>query len=95
MKYFVYILKSERIDKFYIGQTQDVSERLKRHNIGREKYTSKGTPWTLEFFISCNTRSEAIKLERKIKNFKSQKRILEFIENEFSEGRGSRKIENL
>ena len=92
MKYFVYILFSESICKFYIGQTQNVIDRVNRHNSGRGKYTSKGTPWELVFFTTCNSRAEAMKLERKIKNFKSQKRTSEFIEKEISEGRGFRKI---
>ncbi len=92
MRYFVYILKSECLGKFYIGQTQNIIDRVNRHNSGQEKYTSKGKPWELVFFTTTISRAEAMKLERKIKNFKSQKRIIEFIEKEVSKGRGSRKI---
>ncbi len=94
MKYFVYILFSELIQKFYIGQTQNLCERIKRHNSGFEKFTSKGKTWTLKYYTSCESRAEAFKLERKIKNFKSQKRTIHFIDKEISEGRGSRKLEN-
>ncbi|MBP6047416.1 MAG: GIY-YIG nuclease family protein [Ferruginibacter sp.] len=31
MAYFVYILYAADFDKFYIGQTADVDERLLRH----------------------------------------------------------------
>jgi len=30
--YFLYILQSESTSRFYIGQTQDVAERLANHN---------------------------------------------------------------
>ncbi|HAN18156.1 MAG TPA: hypothetical protein DCQ24_05725 [Bacteroidales bacterium] len=45
MKYYVYILFSESLQKFYIGQTQNLLDRIKRHNHGFENYTSKGIPW--------------------------------------------------
>ena len=94
MKYYVYILFSLSIRKYYIGQTKDVKERLNRHNSGREKYTTKGKPWQLEFYSWCDSRAEAMQLERKLKNLRSQERIKKFIEEELSKGRGSRKIEN-
>ncbi len=81
MTYFVYILYSDRLGKFYTGQTQDVEKRLVRHNKGSEKYTKRGTPWKLMCTVEVNSRSEAMKLERKIKNFKSQKRMREYIED--------------
>jgi len=70
MKYFVYILFSDSLQKFYIGQTQNLTDRVIRHNKGYEKYTSKGTPWTLVWYTSKESRSDAIILERKLKNLK-------------------------
>ncbi|MBI9062488.1 MAG: GIY-YIG nuclease family protein, partial [Marinilabiliaceae bacterium] len=34
MNYFVYILQSQRSGKYYCGQTNNVSDRLQRHNKG-------------------------------------------------------------
>ena len=39
--YYVYILKSDQFDKYYIGQTNDIDERLRRHNAGMENGTKK------------------------------------------------------
>ncbi len=75
MKYYVYILFSLKIQKFYIGQTNGIDQRIKRHNSGLENYTSKGIPWQLVFYTCCDSRAESMKLERKIKNFRSQERI--------------------
>ncbi len=48
MACFVYILYSEEHDSHYIGQTNDVTERLKRHNLGMEKATARyGYPETI------------------------------------------------
>ncbi len=64
---FVYILYSRSLKKHYVGQTQDLTNRLDRHNNGREKFTKRGTPWELIWSQYCLNRSEAIILERKIK----------------------------
>jgi putative endonuclease len=72
----VYILQSLKSGKFYCGQTEDLDDRLQRHNSGRNKSTSNGAPWTLKWQIQVQTRSEAVKLERKIKS-RGAKRFLE------------------
>ncbi|MCK4664101.1 MAG: GIY-YIG nuclease family protein [Bacteroidales bacterium] len=81
MKYFVYILKSEKNESFYIGQTNNLSQRIDRHNKGFEKYTKKFTPWKLFFSTELDSRAKAITLERKLKNLKSRKKINEWIKN--------------
>jgi putative endonuclease len=79
MSYYVYILFAEKFDKFYIGQTNDISNRLKRHNNGTEKATRPFIPWDMVWFTSKDTRSEAMILEKKLKNL-SKIRIRSFIE---------------
>ena len=93
--YQVYILFSVKLNRYYVGQTNDLSSRLKRHNAGVENYTSKGLPWEIVYQVKVTTRSEAMRMEKKIKNFKSQERIREFIEKEILAGRGCRGVENL
>ena len=63
----VYILYSGSLKKYYVGQTNNLNERIERHNKGREKYTKTGTPWSLVWKRKCENRSEAMQLERKIK----------------------------
>ena len=76
--YFVYILYSEKLDKYYKGYTNNVEERLMRHNKGYETYTSKGTPWKLKLVLQKSTEREAIRLEKKLKNL-NKKQLEEFI----------------
>jgi putative endonuclease len=76
---FVYILHSKSLDLFYKGQSIDLSDRLRRHNLKQEKSTKKGAPWTLIWFRKLSSRSEAMILEKKLKNL-SQKRLLEFMQ---------------
>ena len=78
-EFFVYILKSTSTGKFYIGQTQSLEERLKAHQEGNSTYTKNKGPWTLMAYQVCHSRSEAVVLERKLKNFKSRERLEKWI----------------
>ncbi|WP_188458121.1 GIY-YIG nuclease family protein [Psychroflexus planctonicus] len=44
MKCYTYILFSEKLNKYYIGQNNNIENRIKQHNNQQEKYTKKGTP---------------------------------------------------
>jgi putative endonuclease len=65
--HFTYIIYSDSYKQFYVGSTQDVEERLRRHNAGHSKSTKGKGPWTLIKSFSFETRSEAMQLEKKIK----------------------------
>jgi putative endonuclease len=77
--YYVYILQSTVNKKFYKGQTDDLERRLKEHNNMEEKSTAPYAPWIVLWSIRVSSRSEALILERKLKNITSRERILEFI----------------
>ncbi|MCM4153386.1 excinuclease ABC subunit C [Arenibacter sp. N53] len=64
---FVYILYSEKRSRYYVGQTSDIGNRLKRHNQGVVPSTKSGTPWKLVLQLAVLSRSEALILERRIK----------------------------
>jgi len=67
MEYYTYILKSKTTGNYYCGQTNNMSDRILRHNSGRNKYTKHGVPWELISFYKFSTRAEAVSLESKIK----------------------------
>ena len=79
---FTYILFSARINTYYVGSTQDLAERLKRHNSGRSAYTKRGVPWILIYKKEYPTKSEAYQAELYIKFQKSRKYIEELIADE-------------
>ena len=64
---YVYFLYSEKRGKFYVGVSNDVDDRLRRHNNGESLSTKSGVPWKLAYVITCENKSEAMKLEIKIK----------------------------
>jgi len=76
--HYTYILYSKSTDSFYKGSTQNIEERLKRHNRKLEKATQFGAPWILLWSISKSTKGEAQILEFKLKNL-SRKRLYEFM----------------
>jgi putative endonuclease len=70
--YFVYILQSLKDDSCYIGQCEDIKDRLNRHNQGRNKYTKTKTPWKLVYLEQYSSRSDAVMRETEIKKKKSR-----------------------
>ena len=84
MKYVVYILYSENFDTYYKGQTNNVDERVRRHNAGQEMATARYRPWKLVWFTEKKSRAEAMALEKKLKNL-SKERIRVFIDK-YSKG---------
>ena len=67
MGYVVYILYSKKRKRYYVGQTHYIEERFKRHNNGFVPSTKSGLPWELVLTFSVENRSEAMKLEKRIK----------------------------
>ncbi|HUS86787.1 MAG TPA: GIY-YIG nuclease family protein [Bacteroidales bacterium] len=81
---FVYILVSERNNKYYIGQTENLEARLKKHNSGRNVSTRYGRPWKLKFWQEFETRKDAIKVEHLLKSMKKRELVIKYVEkNDF------------
>jgi putative endonuclease len=72
MPYYVYILQSRHNGRYYIGSTNDLDARLKRHNEGHSRYTKSGIPWELLYSEGHPDRSSAIKRENYLKRQKSK-----------------------
>ena len=83
--YIVYILHSESTFKYYTGQTDNLENRLKRHNSGLSLSTKHGKPWGLIYNIGFSTRSEAMDLEQKIKKRGAKRYLLDNNLNDVSE----------
>jgi putative endonuclease len=60
---------------YYVGAIKDVKERLRRHNSGLENHTKKYKPWELVWFAEKPSKSEAFKLEKKLKNLSKDRKI--------------------
>ncbi len=66
--YRVYVLHSDKFYKFYVGQTDNLKERIISHNIrSTNSYTSKYRPWSVFFVMKVESRSSAMKIEAYLK----------------------------
>jgi len=68
--YFVYILKSIKDHKYYIGSTSEIHARLNYHNSGKQRSTRHRIPFELAYQEEYSDRKQAEKREREIKSYK-------------------------
>ena len=68
MAFYVYILKSLTDNGFYTGSTEELSERLKRHNQGKVRSTKSRRPFELIYQEVYETRTEARQRENYLKS---------------------------
>jgi len=72
--FVVYILRSLKNNKRYIGQTsKDAFLRLKEHNSGSNKWTRENGPFGIIYSEIFDTRTEAIKREHFLKSGQGRK----------------------
>ena len=75
MKYYMYILFSQKMNRYYIGYTSDLEKRLIEHNTGISTFTAKAQDWKLLYNEAFDSRQEAHQRELEIKKKKSRKYI--------------------
>ena len=59
MKYFFYILYSESINKYYIGHTSNIDERIRKHNTDHKGFTGHKNDWELVYSEEFESKSDA------------------------------------
>lgn len=79
--FYTYILISEKTDKLYIGQTNNLETRVKRHNINKNFSNKNRGTWKLVYYKEFETRSDAMKYEKYLKSLKNKEYILKNICN--------------
>lgn len=72
MKYYVYILFSSKLNRYYVGSTSDPEKRLQQHNWGRTKSTKYGVPWVRVHLEEYDSKLESYQREMYIKSQKSR-----------------------
>jgi putative endonuclease len=79
MPFYTYILQSETSGMLYIGSTNNIEGRIERHNHNRNQFTKNKGPWKLIYSHEFETRSEAIHLEKFLKEMKNKERVVKWI----------------
>jgi putative endonuclease len=75
--YYVYVLKSKKDNLLYIGQTNNLQNRLKRHMSGHVESTRYRRPLNLVYFEELTNRSEAMRREKFLKSGEGHKFLRE------------------
>ena len=66
---YVYILQSTAdAGRFYTGLTDDLHDRLRRHNGGEVAHTAKFRPWRIKTAIAFTDRERATAFEQYLKS---------------------------
>ena len=75
--HFVYIIRSESNNCYYVGCTNDIDRRINEHNHSGniKRYTRNKGPWKLVLTERFQNLSEARQRERQIKSLKKRKAI--------------------
>ena len=68
--WFVYVLKSLKDGKYYIGSTSDLKKRILQHNRGSNTSTKHRRPLELVYSGTYNTEEEAVARAFQIKRYK-------------------------
>jgi len=76
--FYTYILFSEKLNKYYIGSSNNPQKRLVRHNAGHNAFTKTGIPWILVYQESLQ-HGQKHPEEKWEKNKKGQSALAFFI----------------
>ncbi|MFA4819115.1 MAG: GIY-YIG nuclease family protein [Patescibacteria group bacterium] len=77
--YTVYILQNQLNRKYYVGHTENLKQRLMRHNKGLVRSTKNGVPWAVIYTEKFSSKSGAYKRELQIKSYKGGKAFKKLI----------------
>jgi len=77
---WIYVLRSQRNNKRYIGETEKTPEvRLGEHNTGSNKWTKENRPFIIIHREWYKTKAEALKREKFLKSGQGRKWLDEHI----------------
>lgn len=65
--FYVYILYSLKDEKFYVGYTNDLKERKKKHDKGLVNSTKNRRPLQLVYYEACLNQQDATHREKYLK----------------------------
>jgi len=82
--YTVYILKSLKDTKHYIGYTSDLDRRIEDHNRGKSKSVKHRGPFKLIYKECFMTKKEALFRERQIKRYKGGEAFKKLVMDDLS-----------
>jgi putative endonuclease len=86
--FYFYILYSPSLDKYYIGHTSNLSERVRKHNTNHKGFTGRANDWIIVCAEVFETKIEAAKRETQIKGWKNRERLETLISKNLFDNEG-------
>lgn len=83
--HFVYIIQSQKHNRYYIGCTNNIKTRIKQHNDKQNYSTKNGIPWKLIIYKKFENQQKAYQCEKKIKSYKGGNAFKRLINGEVAE----------
>lgn len=65
--YYTYILRNSITNRYYIGYTPDLKNRLEKHKNGKVFSTKSNLNYQLEWYCAFTTRTQALEFEKYLK----------------------------
>ena len=65
--HYVYVIKSKKDGRIYLGCTNDLRRRLKEHNENKNAYTKFKGPFEVRYYEAFFSKADAFKREQKLK----------------------------
>jgi len=65
---YVYILQSADLAHHYVGVTDDLRDRVRRHNAGASPHAAKYRPWRLKTYLGFSDAEQAAAFEKYLKS---------------------------
>jgi putative endonuclease len=65
--FYTYILRNSRTNRYYIGYSNDLKNRLKEHLTGKSQCTKSDLNYELEWYCAFKTEKQAVAFEKYLK----------------------------
>ncbi len=79
--YYVYVLKSLKQNRIYVGYSTDLRQRIKTHLLGKVKSTRAHRPWRLVYYEAYLEKKDAVVREKQLKNHRAKEDLKSQIKN--------------
>lgn len=70
--YYIYVLKSKKDEKLYVGYTEDLKSRFEQHCKGLVKSTKDRRPFELIYSEACLSKKDALHREEYLKTYRGK-----------------------
>lgn len=65
--YYTYVLRNNKTNRYYIGYTPNLKNRLQKHTEGKVYSTKSNKHYQLEWYCAFKTKSQALEFEKYLK----------------------------